>query len=716
MDVVVRAREEQGTGGYVVKDPIALRYYQLGDEEHFVWSRLDGRQTVSGLCAEFAEAFLLRQVSADELERFIRQLIAQGLVIGEHGRSAAQIQQRVVRQRWLQTLSQCFNVLAIRFRGVNPDRFLTQLLPWCAWLFSPWFLYAAMGLWLSAIGLWWTQADVFLARWPEEIALWTAQDLASLAVMLAGVKVVHELAHGLTCKRFGGTVSELGAMLLVFTPCLYCNVSDAWLLRSKWQRIAISAAGMIAEGVLAAIATWLWWASAPGPFHALCLQVVLICGVSTLVFNLNPLLRYDGYFMLADWFDQPNLHQQATAALGRRWWAAFTGNRVLRPVGRTLGYEWGLALFAAISGIYRLLVVIGLLWALHRWLEPQGYAVVANMIIAVTVIPLLAGIVAAVPPAVRDAWQQAPAARRTMGVRLTMTTVLLVAAVFVPLPCRVTAPVLLEPADAEMIHATRSGQLVRLAEPGQALGSRYVGLLIDPKDERELARASSELDRAKARLASIERRQLIDPQAGLQRPAVEQILHDWKARYEQRWDEHNRFFLLTSRDGVFWPAAARTDFGTRHELPTWTGSLHDEQNRGCWVEAGTHVGLVGSADQFEAVAYLSQSQVSDLRIGQTARIVLDATPYEFCTGSVTELAVATMPDVDPVVAARLQLPAMATTRGHQLLGTWYHVRMTVTSSMPTPIRRLGGVAAIAVAPQSLWERGRRWLGTTFPGW
>ena len=99
LDVVVRARKEYGAGGYVVKDSIALRYYQLGDEEHFVWSRLDGRQTVSGLCAAFAEAFLPRQLSPDELQRFVGKLIAQGLVIGDQARTAVQIDQRVQRQR-----------------------------------------------------------------------------------------------------------------------------------------------------------------------------------------------------------------------------------------------------------------------------------------------------------------------------------------------------------------------------------------------------------------------------------------------------------------------------------------------------------------------------------------------------------------------------------------------------------------------------------------
>ena len=96
-------------------------------------------------------------------------------------------------------------------------------------------------------------------------------------------------------------------MLLVFTPCLYCNVSDSWMLASKWQRIAIAAAGMYVELILATSRTFLWWFSEPGLFNSLCLNTMLVCSVGTLLFNGNPLLRYDGYYILSDLVEVPNL-------------------------------------------------------------------------------------------------------------------------------------------------------------------------------------------------------------------------------------------------------------------------------------------------------------------------------------------------------------------------------------------------------------------------
>ena len=104
-------------------------------------------------------------------------------------------------------------------------------------------------------------------------------------------------------------------------PTLYCDVSDAWRLPSKWQRILISAAGIFVELVLAAIATWLWWFSEPGLLNTLCLRVMFLCSVSTLVFNANPLLRYDGYYILSDLLNVPNLWQES-----RNLWRRLTWN------------------------------------------------------------------------------------------------------------------------------------------------------------------------------------------------------------------------------------------------------------------------------------------------------------------------------------------------------------------------------------------------------
>ena len=131
-------------------------------------------------------------------------------------------------------------------------------------------------------------------------------------------KILHEFGHGLSCKHFGGECHEIGVMFLVLTPCLYCNVSDSWMLPNRWHRAAIGAAGMYVELVLASICTFIWWFTEPGPLNYICLNVMFISSVSTVMFNANPLLRYDGYYILSDILEIPNLRQKASTILNRK--------------------------------------------------------------------------------------------------------------------------------------------------------------------------------------------------------------------------------------------------------------------------------------------------------------------------------------------------------------------------------------------------------------
>ena len=126
------------------------------------------------------------------------------------------------------------------------------------------------------------------------------------------MKIIHEFGHGLTAKHFGGEVHEMGMLFLVLTPALYCDVTDSWLLPNKWNRIWISAAGIYVECFLASIATFVWWYSEPGLLNSLAMATMFICSVNTIMFNANPLLRYDGYYVMADWLEIPNLRIKST--------------------------------------------------------------------------------------------------------------------------------------------------------------------------------------------------------------------------------------------------------------------------------------------------------------------------------------------------------------------------------------------------------------------
>ena len=148
-------------------------------------------------------------------------------------------------------------------------------------------------------------------------------------------------------------------MLLVFAPCLYCDVSDAWRLPSKWQRIAVSAAGMMVELVLAAVATIVWWYAQPGVVQLVALNVMIICTVNTLLINGNPLMRYDGYYIFSDLVEMPNLWQRSREVLRHFWSDWLLGaTSVDDPLLPATQRPW-LAVYAVISKVYMVFVMRG---------------------------------------------------------------------------------------------------------------------------------------------------------------------------------------------------------------------------------------------------------------------------------------------------------------------------------------------------------------------
>ena len=184
------------------------------------------------------------------------------------------------------------------------------------------------------------------------------------------MKIIHEFGHGLTAKHFGGEVHEMGILFLVLTPALYCDVTDSWLLPNKWKRIWISAAGIYVECFLASLATFVWWYSQPGLMNSLAMATMFICSVNTIMFNANPLLRYDGYYVMADWLEIPNLRIKST-----QFFAYLIQEKVLGleiPVQSYMpkSRRYLFVTYAVASYIYRWFVTFAILWFLSQVLKP----------------------------------------------------------------------------------------------------------------------------------------------------------------------------------------------------------------------------------------------------------------------------------------------------------------------------------------------------------
>jgi putative peptide zinc metalloprotease protein len=413
----------------------------LREEEFFIFQQLDGAADFADIQAAFQDKFAPRRLSLRRLEGFLAMLHRENLIVSDRTGQGEQLRRRRDQQRRRARLATVSNPLAIRFRGFNPDPLLSWLEPQCRWLFTPWAAAMAVLLIGSALTLLLVQFETLQSRLPDFQAFFSVDQLLWFGLAIAVAKILHELGHGLTCRHLGGSCHELGVLLLVFTPCLYVNVSDSWLMPNKWHRIAIAAAGMVVEAVLASVCTLLWWFSAPGLFNSICLQLMFVCSISTLVFNGNPLLRYDGYFILSDLIEIPNL-RETSVGLVRRYLA-----RLLLGIelGSQRMYEVAprgrLILYAVLSTVYRWIVVLGILWFCHQVLEPYGMQLLAQLLTV-----LVVGGMLVVPLYRLIAFVAAPHRRRQVKwFRFVLAVAIFGVLAYVlltwPLPYRITAPI-----------------------------------------------------------------------------------------------------------------------------------------------------------------------------------------------------------------------------------------------------------------------------------
>jgi putative peptide zinc metalloprotease protein len=280
-DLVAVPVEMAGARTWVVQDPLTLEHFQFSAEEYALLDMLRQPASLAELQREFARQFPPQTITPQSVWGFLSRLHESGLLISDAEGQGRELSERAQKERFRQWAFAWSQLLCMRFRGLDPDRFLTGAHERLSWLFSRTMLAAVTLMMLYAASLVVGHFGEFRARLPELSALVDPRNLVWILLAIGGVKVLHELGHAMACKHFGGQVHELGLMLLVFSPCLYCNVSDAWRLPSKWQRILVSSAGVLVEMVIASAATIVWWHSQPGLVNLVALDVIIVCSVST---------------------------------------------------------------------------------------------------------------------------------------------------------------------------------------------------------------------------------------------------------------------------------------------------------------------------------------------------------------------------------------------------------------------------------------------------
>lgn len=512
-DVEVSRHRYRNRAWYVIRDPISGHTHRLTPAAYQIVGRMDGRQTVDEIYRELSRVMHGDAPSQNEVVTLMTQLYGADLFKTDAIPDSGELFERQARRFRSKLLGYLKSPFAFKIPMVNPSRFLEATAGWV----TPFFGRSGLLLWLVFVlsgcvvtGMHWSE----LTRNFSDRAL-SVGNLPLLACAYLLVKALHELGHAYAVKSFGGDVREMGVMMLVLFPVPYVDASAASALRSKWKRVVVGAAGMGVELLLSAAAAWTWTLAEPGIARAFLFNVMLIGGFSTLVFNGNPLLRFDGYYILSDLLEMPNLGQKANKYWGYLVERYVFGMRSAKTDPATTGERIVYLLFAPASFLYRMLVMVGLALIVSSRFFVVGTILAVWALVGGMLLPLGKLLITLV---------SGPRLRRKRFRAVTLTGIAVaLAAIFmtmVPLPSHTTTEgVVWLPQDSsvkaaadgfvqrvvarpgEIVHA--GDLLVEISDPDWDARIRQIEARIEELDAQYVAARFD--DRAKARILVLER-------------------------------------------------------------------------------------------------------------------------------------------------------------------------------------------------------------------
>jgi putative peptide zinc metalloprotease protein len=556
----------RGQRWYVLQDSTGGRYHRLSPGAYQLVSHMDGHTTVQALWDDACRSGGDEIPTQDEVVELLMQLHSNDLLHCDVTPDAAEMFERYSKrrkQKWKQWIT---NPTSLKIPLINPDPFLTYWADRLAWLFGP---KGAM-LWLAVV-----LPALLLAgqNWNELTHNMSDRVLATgnlviLIFVFPVVKALHELGHGFATKVWGGTVHEMGLMFLVFAPAPYVDASAASTFRSKRKRAVVGAAGMLVEVFLAAIAMYVWVLVEPGAVRAVAYNVMLIAGISTVIVNGNPLLRYDGYYILCDLIEMPNLGQRGTRYLTYLSDRYLFGASELESVDESPSEKRWLVCYTIASWFYKIFVTISIIIFIAGEFFIFGVLLAIWSAIGLFVMPLWkAGKHLVESPTLHR--------HRARAIKLTVGAIALLFLFIsaVPTPLRTQAEGVVWLPDEAMVRAGVNGYFKRwLVTPGTQV-RRGTALL-----QMEDPMLAAELEVARAKVMEMQARysveQFTNPvEAEVIRPQLE---HEQRA-LEKIIERYARLTIYSRIDGVVTVANAPDMTGQYFKQGELLGYMLDRQ-------------------------------------------------------------------------------------------------------------------------------------------
>lgn len=472
-DLEVSRHVFRGEPCYIIRDPVTFQGHRLTPEDYGLFTRITADRTLGEVCAEAQQEGLLDADDAESFYRFVFALHRLGF-LSLPVPDDKLLFQRYETKRRMRLRQKLLGFLFLQIPVINPDAFLGRTLRWTRWLYTSWFL----AIWLVLVG---AAAYVGVSRYDELLAplqgLLLTRNLLLMWATLIILKVLHEFGHAYACKHFGGHVPEMGIYLIAFTPCAYVDATAAWGFPSKWHRLAVSLAGMYVETLMAALAVFMWAFTEPSLLHSVAYNVIFLASAVTVLFNVNPLMRYDGYYILSDLLEIPNLRQRASQLVTLAAKRVIVGVRAPLPPGTTAARA-ALLTFGLATTIYRtlLLISIGAVIATKFFVIGVGLA-------AIYISGTLFGNVRRLTRYLWFAAETAPVRARAIAVSVLVLGWLPALVGFLPLPRHVHAAACVGAAEEAPVCVSTPGFIAEVAvEPGATVGAGQVLAQLEAPD------------------------------------------------------------------------------------------------------------------------------------------------------------------------------------------------------------------------------------------
>jgi putative peptide zinc metalloprotease protein len=683
--VQVQKQRFGGADWYVLQDRFTQRFFRLTPDAWRFISRLSPRRTVDEVWRDALEQYPGQAPSQHEVIQLLGQLHQSNLLYFRSQPDSVEIFERYKKFRQRELYGKLLGFLYLRIPLWNPNDWLNSIRPlvraFVSWPFGL--------LWLVAVffgvkaALENTQAIA-----DQSQGLLAIENLFWLYACMAAMKIVHELAHAFVCKRYGGDVHVFGVMLLVLAPLPYVDATASWAFRSRYQRALVGAVGVLTELFLASIAAVVWANTGPGLVHNLAFNVMVIGSVSALLFNGNPLLRFDAYYVLCDLVDIPNLYQRATLQ-----WLYFAdryllGTRDARPASTDRREWWWLTVYGAASFVYRMLVILLVLeYVADQWFL-LGVVFAITTLVMVVLMPLGKLFAHLAGPAV--------ARNRTRAIVVSVMALIFPVLLLGMLPWRdaIRAPGIVESVDSSSVIAGAAGWLDALPVRN---GERVVAGQV-------LARLRNPELEAEARMV---RHQIVEAEL-LRNQAIAAVPADI-APLERR------LAVLRERSAELALRLSQLVVTARHDGTFVAPKLADRL--GSWMQRGETLGELIDLDRLRFVAVVTQQQADELFAARINSVAIRL------SGQVDREMVSQQFNVLPHQKQRLASAALGwlgggaipvrqdDQKGETATEPFFEIRVRLE---PDPNRTvllhgLSGQMRIVLPPSPLLTQWRKWL-------